>query len=272
MTCDHINRVRDDNRIENLRWASSSQQYENRRQAQSKSGATLYQVSQTGVLIRQFQSKVEAAKKLGIGRNTVYAYIASKKILACGSMLVCQLDQPEAEEWKTLQIDGVSLQVSSLGRVKNSAATEGSVNTNGYMVYSFKGKKRYVHRLVARAFLGEPQSQDLVVHHIDSNRRNNKISNLEWVTLKENSQRSVDEGKLGRYRRKIAQCDDDGIVLQVFESVTSASKAVGGKKPSDLHAAVRKGMKYKGYRWKLLEKGVQPTMTGGGTAPARTGA
>jgi len=47
------------------------------------------------------------------------------------------------------------------------------------------GKER-VHRIVATAFLGEPQSKNLVVDHIDTNRKNNRPSNLRWVTKLEN--------------------------------------------------------------------------------------
>lgn len=53
---------------------------------------------------------------------------------------------------------------------------------NGYM---FIGSER-VHRIVATAFLGEPQFPDMVVDHIDTNRANNRPDNLRWLTRLEN--------------------------------------------------------------------------------------
>ena len=49
-------------------------------------------------------------------------------------------------------------------------------------------KHRFVHRLVAETFIPVPDSSEpLQVNHIDGNKRNNSISNLEWVTARENT-------------------------------------------------------------------------------------
>ncbi|WP_304612688.1 NUMOD4 domain-containing protein [Paramuribaculum intestinale] len=114
------------------------------------------------------------------------------------------------EEWRDIPgYDGL-YQVSSLGRVKHLAvkATPGSGRyaktetirkqnfmKNGYLVvdlYKDNIRKTWlVHRLVALTFI--PNPDDLpYVNHIDSNRANCALSNLEWCTASQNIQHSYD--------------------------------------------------------------------------------
>lgn len=56
---------------------------------------------------------------------------------------------------------------------------------NGYLAISINGKKYRIHRLVAQAFLDNPENKP-EVHHRDGNKHNNNLSNLEYTTHKEN--------------------------------------------------------------------------------------
>jgi hypothetical protein len=71
-------------------------------------------------------------------------------------------------------------------------------NSKGYyrvMLHMPGGFKRFfVHRLVAEYFIPNRDNKP-VVNHIDSNPLNNHVSNLEWVTHKENSRHAVDNGR-----------------------------------------------------------------------------
>lgn len=62
---------------------------------------------------------------------------------------------------------------------------KGSIGEHGYKYYrlSKKGKKKmfYAHRLVAETFLSNPHNFN-IVNHIDGNKLNNNITNLEWTT------------------------------------------------------------------------------------------
>ena len=74
---------------------------------------------------------------------------------------------------------------------------------NGYLrVYmrrdsDYKRVDMYIHRLVALAFIPNPENKRFV-NHIDTNRSNNHVDNLEWCTSKENNQHSMNLGHLCR--------------------------------------------------------------------------
>jgi hypothetical protein len=61
------------------------------------------------------------------------------------------------------------------------------IHSTGYLRVALgRGKYRYVHRLVAQGFLQNPENLPQV-DHVDGNRQNNHVSNLRWVTAKQNS-------------------------------------------------------------------------------------
>lgn len=97
------------------------------------------------------------------------------------------------EIWKDIKgYEGI-YKISNIGRVKNKLTEEikkQSDNGNGYKNVNLwkqnKGKTFYIHRLVAEAFI-ENTLNKTEVHHIDSDRSNNTVENLAWVTTKENN-------------------------------------------------------------------------------------
>lgn len=94
--------------------------------------------------------------------------------------------------------DDSRYEVSNEGRVRNvktGRVINGRLNkkNEGYRRVNINGKDEYVHRLVAKTFY-DCDRPNLQVNHIDGNKTNNALSNLEWVTRKENTNRAFDPG------------------------------------------------------------------------------
>jgi len=60
------------------------------------------------------------------------------------------------------------------------------ISRNDYETICIKGKTYLVHRLILETYSPTENSQELVVNHKDKNKSNNKLSNLEWTTQRDN--------------------------------------------------------------------------------------
>nr|DAE14604.1 MAG TPA: homing endonuclease [Myoviridae sp. ctTRu92] len=101
------------------------------------------------------------------------------------------------------------------------------LTTDGYVSVVLKyGKPSWVgiHRLVAKTFLSNPENLT-DVDHLDSDIQNNFVSNLEWVSHRENCRRSaVRRKQSGNTKKRRIRVVETG---QVFESMSQASKTLG---------------------------------------------
>lgn len=95
------------------------------------------------------------------------------------------------EIWKDIKGYEGKYQVSNLGRFKNLLTNfvykSRDENTYNQIQMNINGEytAKYLHRLVAKTFIPNPNNKK-EVNHIDGNKSNNKVENLEWCTRKEN--------------------------------------------------------------------------------------
>ena len=76
-------------------------------------------------------------------------------------------------------------------------------NGNGYVKLVLDNKKHYLHRLVAKCFIPNPENKPNV-HHIDNDQSNNSMYNLKWVTQSENVKESYNMGNASQIGSKNA--------------------------------------------------------------------
>jgi hypothetical protein len=141
------------------------------------------------------------------------------------------------EIWKDVIEGSGKYKVSNKGQIKSYAHNNPKILTPikhgaGYLKYKLNGKTLMIHRIVATAFIPNPDSLPQV-NHKDGDKSNNCAENLEWCTAKDNVKHALDNGlsKLKENavnsRRLIRQNDKNGNLIKIHESMTSAARESG---------------------------------------------
>lgn len=173
------------------------------------------------------------------------------------------------EIWRDISGFDDNYQISNTGKVKskerivsNACRTylkkeqilKNQVMKDGYscVVLRESGKKKLlkIHRLVATAFIPNPTNLPCI-NHIDGDKLNNQVENLEWCTFKYNTNHAIKNGLkplvCGRNIQKVFQLNcGDLAVSQVFDNIAEASKIVGCNE-SSIYAAIVRKRPYKGF-------------------------
>lgn len=166
------------------------------------------------------------------------------------------------EKWKDVPGYEGLYQVSNFGRIKNHkgailALNKRPSNTQErYLIKLSKNNKKrsfLVHRLVATAFIPNPEGKE-TVNHIDGNPLNNRSDNLEWATKSENHLHRV------YYLRehsllpcKPVRCVESG---QIYPSLRAAARDLCIQQSSISQAITGyRGLKTAGgYHWELANQ------------------
>ena len=166
------------------------------------------------------------------------------------------------ETWKKIIYNGQELNysISSLGKVKNDKTNYvlKSAITAGYYTVRLslgnnKGKHFRIHRLVAEAFIPNPNNYN-EVNHINEDKTNNSVENLEWVAHKSNishatCQQRKGETNTARNGRPILCVETN----QIYASATVIEKELGYGKGNIWQACNGKIKTAYGYHWAYVE-------------------
>ena len=151
-----------------------------------------------------------------------------------------------SEIWKDIVGYEGKYQISSLGNIRSLRYNGGNHvrnlvpidNGHGYLSIALcdgegKRKKFYIHRLVADAFLDNTDNLPQV-NHLDHDRKNNSVDNLEWCSVHDNllygttHSRSVETLRATYPSRKaVAQYDVTGNLVAIFNSTRDAARKTG---------------------------------------------
>ena len=135
--------------------------------------------------------------------------------------------------------------ISKQGKIYTCFKPKTSIQTNewkelkqvydkscGYMIVTLadgKGKRqnKRVHRLLMEAFVPNPNNYPHV-NHIDGNKLNNSLSNLEWCSASHNTRHAVNLGLMKPVNEKpVEQYTLDGVFINEFKSIHEASRQTG---------------------------------------------
>ena len=169
------------------------------------------------------------------------------------------------EIWKDIKDYEGLYQVSNLGRVKSLKYGKEKILkscklNNGYLIVNLhkegKQKHYYIHRLVATAFIPNPDNLSQV-NHINEDKTDNRVENLEWCDNKYNINYGTRNERIGKTNSiPILQFDLDGEFVKKWDSIMQVERELGFDNSGICMCCKGKRKSAYGYKWRYHYKSI----------------
>lgn len=182
----------------------------------------------------------------------------------CKSSTLAETRNVMNEIWKDVKGYDELYKVSNLGRVRNGRTgriRKLTFDEDGYLQVTLYGKKinvtRKVHRLVAEAFIPNPDNLPCI-NHKDEDKTNNRVENLEWCTVKYNNtygdriEKYRKSNTNGKKSKPILQYTHDGKFVREWPSMCEIERKKRWSH-GNIGTAIRKNKIAYGFIWKYKQ-------------------
>jgi hypothetical protein len=193
----------------------------------------------TNEIIEKYNSIEDGAKWI-INQNLSKNFHSARSSISCNirkiynsafgfKWKIIEQNNLENEEWREVIIDDKKIEnyyVSSLGRFKNKKGVimkDYKPHHSGYIYLRVNIQKYALHRLIAQTFIANLENKPFV-NHINGDKTNNSVINLEWCTCSENNLHNHKIGLTKGNTRKIIQYDLEMNEIKKFDRILDASK------------------------------------------------
>jgi hypothetical protein len=261
MTSDHINTIRDDNRLENLRWFLPEDQARNTNISENRQNSIqakqVVQCDTNGTPVRIWPSRKSVAEHYSLDARRISEACSNNNLYHEFYWKNRDNIVIEGEEWRpVVDSNFVGFEVSNHGRVRtNFGHISWGAESNGYKMTKVringKATTRKVHCLSAEAFIGPKPGPKYIVNHKDGIKHNNYLYNLEWITSSGNALHAHVTGLHGGKHRPVVQFTLKGNPIAIYKG----SKIVETTKGMEISSALSGVCKTcGGYKWMSLDE------------------